>query len=133
MSGIRAQQTPELWSGAFEIWIQKTPQTGDHIRVLRIDGLYAHHGVYISDNEVIHFAGREDDSILDWSKAEVISTDLNFFLKATPLNYRPSGFVGACLQIFRHFCPKLLGRSCPREIRQITSSFWERFAEGIMR
>ena len=29
-------------------------------------------------------------------------------LKATPHNYRPSGFVGACLQIFRHLAQILL-------------------------
>lgn len=64
-----------------EIWIQKTPQKGDHIRVQRMNGLYAHHGIYVSDEEVIHFTGKDDDSILDWSKPEVIQTDLAYFLK----------------------------------------------------
>lgn len=64
-----------------ECWAQKSPQKGDHIRVQRIGGLYAHHGVYISDDEVIHFTGQDDDSILDWSKCEVIKTDLATFLK----------------------------------------------------
>lgn len=64
-----------------ENWVQKQPQKGDHIRVMRIGGLYAHHGVYISDDEVIHFTGQDDDSILDWSKCEVIKTDLQTFLK----------------------------------------------------
>ena len=36
-----------------EIWIEKRPAMGDHIRVNR--GLYCHHGIYVSDNEVIHF------------------------------------------------------------------------------
>ena len=64
-----------------EIWVQKPPQRGDHIRVQRMEGLYAHHGVYVSDREVIHFTGADDDSILDWDKPEVISTDLATFLK----------------------------------------------------
>lgn len=64
-----------------EIWVQKTPQKGDHIRVRRMNGLYAHHGIYVSDEEVIHFTGKDDDSILDWSKPEVIQTDLAYFLK----------------------------------------------------
>lgn len=64
-----------------ESWIQRNPKMGDHIRVQRIGGLYAHHGVYVSDEEVIHFTGKEDDSILDWSKPEVISSDLEYFLK----------------------------------------------------
>ena len=40
------------------------------------------------------------------------ATEIVLQIKATPHNYRPSGFVGTCLQIFRHFCQKLL------EIRQ---------------
>ena len=32
-----------------EIWVQKQPQMGDHIRVQRKNGMYAHHGVYVSD------------------------------------------------------------------------------------
>ena len=34
-----------------------------------------------NDEEVIHFIGKDDDSILDWSKPEVIQTDLAYFLK----------------------------------------------------
>ena len=62
-----------------EIWSIRIPDKGDHIRVNR--GLYTHHGVYISDNEVIHFTGTEDDSILDWSENEVIKTDIQYFLR----------------------------------------------------
>ena len=71
-----------------EIWAQKKPQKGDHIRVKRIGGLYAHHGVYVSDDEVIHFTGQDDDSILDWSKCEVIKTDLATFLKGGTLEVK---------------------------------------------
>ena len=62
-----------------EVWLIKQPVKGEHIKVDR--GLYTHHGIYISDEEVIHFTGTEDDSILDWSKNEVIKTDLNYFLR----------------------------------------------------
>lgn len=66
---------------AEEIWEQKPPVMGDHIRVKRMHGLYTHHGIYVSDNEVIHFTGTDDDNIMDSSKNMVISSDLNFFLK----------------------------------------------------
>lgn len=69
-----------------EIWVMKNPNRGDHIRVNR--GLYTHHGVYISDEEVIHFTGTEDDSILDWSKNEVIKTDLDYFLRSGQLEVK---------------------------------------------
>ena len=63
-----------------EEWQYILPKRGDHIRVQRL-GLYSHHGIYVSDDEVIHFTGTDDDSILDWSKCEVISTDLAQFLR----------------------------------------------------
>lgn len=63
-----------------EEWSRIKPKRGDHIRVQR-SGIYSHHGVYISDDEVIHFTGSEDDSILDWSKCEVICTNLTQFLR----------------------------------------------------
>ncbi|MEO4052762.1 lecithin retinol acyltransferase family protein [Solibacillus sp. CAU 1738] len=61
-----------------EIWEYITPVKGNHIRVSR--GLYTHHGVYISNNEVIHFTGQEDDNVMDWSKNEVIQSTLERFL-----------------------------------------------------
>lgn len=64
-----------------EQWEQRKPVMGDHIRVMRIGGIYAHHGIYVSDDEVIHFTGTEDDSILNWSKCEVICSSLAMFLK----------------------------------------------------
>ena len=57
---------------------RKKRKKGDHIRVSR--GLYYHHGIYISDDEVIHFSGVKSDSILDWENCRVISTDLDTFL-----------------------------------------------------
>ena len=71
-----------------EIWTFKNPKAGDHIRVQRMNGIYYHHGIYVSDEEVIHFTGTEDDSILDWSKNEVIKSDLKFFLQDGKLEVR---------------------------------------------
>ena len=47
-----------------------------------------HHGIYVSDLEVIHFTGTEDDSIFNWSKNEVIKSDLKFFLSGGNLEVR---------------------------------------------
>lgn len=62
-----------------EIWEEKDPLKGEHIRVNR--GIYNHHGIYVSHDEVIHFTGQNNDNILDWSKNEVITTNLDVFLK----------------------------------------------------
>ncbi len=69
-----------------EVWEYTAPQKGDHIRVSR--GLYNHHGVYISDDEVIHFTGTDDDNIFDWSKNEVIRTTLKEFLRGGRLEVK---------------------------------------------
>lgn len=69
-----------------EVWVQKLPTRSDHIRVNR--GLYCHHGIYISEGEVIHFTGTDDDNILDWSKNEVIITDLSEFLRGGVLEVK---------------------------------------------
>lgn len=63
-----------------EEWQHIQPKHGDHIRVQR-SGIYLHHGVYVSNDEVIHFTGTDGDSVLDWSKCEVICTDLAQFLR----------------------------------------------------
>jgi len=61
-----------------EYWELKKPKPSDHIRVNR--GLYNHHGIYVSDNEVIHFTGDGNDNLLGTDN-EVISTNLSDFLK----------------------------------------------------
>lgn len=71
-----------------EIWTSRSPKLGDHIRVQRMNGIYYHHGIYVSDEEVIHFTGTEDDSILNWSNNEVIKSDLKFFLNGGILEVR---------------------------------------------
>lgn len=69
-----------------EVWVEKKPAMGDHIRVNR--GLYCHHGIYVSDDEVIHFTGKDGDNVLDWSKPEVITSDLDYFLKGDKLEVK---------------------------------------------
>ena len=62
-----------------EIWSEKTPKSGDHIKVSR--GLYTHHGIFIGYNEVIHFASKKDSDDILGDNNEVISTSLNKFLR----------------------------------------------------
>lgn len=62
-----------------EIWEKKEPTKGDHIRVSR--GVYTHHGIYVSDIEVIHFTGEDGDSVFDVENNAVVATDINRFLK----------------------------------------------------
>ena len=61
-----------------EEWHNKQPQQGDHIRVSR--GVYNHHGIYISQHEVIHFSSKNDDNILGTDN-KVIKTSLTGFLR----------------------------------------------------
>jgi len=65
---------------------KQSPKKGNHIRVKR--QLYYHHGIYVSDNEVIHFSGRNSDSILDWENCEIIVTTLREFLNGGRLEVR---------------------------------------------
>jgi hypothetical protein len=59
-------------------WHFKSPVKGDHIRVNRL--LYYHHGIYVSDSEVIHFNthGHGDGLLGD---ATVIVSTLKEFLE----------------------------------------------------
>lgn len=52
---------------------------GDHIRVNR--GGYYHHGIYASDDCVIHFASKENVGDIDPLKAKIIITSLSEFSK----------------------------------------------------
>jgi len=53
---------------------------GDHIFVDRQGGLYQHHGIYIGNNQVVHYAGWADE--LKTGKVEIISLE-NFRLQET--------------------------------------------------
>lgn len=60
--------------GGPENWTAVTPTAGDHIRVRRLGGLYYHHGIYVSDDEVIAFAGDDDYNPIDWWDTEIRAT-----------------------------------------------------------
>lgn len=69
-----------------EIWQEKKPLYGDHIRVDR--GLYTHHGIYCSDQEIVHFSGIHGDNVLDWEQNEIIRSPLTDFLRDGVLEVR---------------------------------------------
>ena len=60
------------------MWIKKKPNYGDQIRVNR--GIYYHHGIYVSDDEVIQYASPSGSEISPRT-ALIISTSLSEFLK----------------------------------------------------
>lgn len=62
-----------------EEYVAKIPSFADHIRVYR--KLYYHHGIYLDDKTVISFGGVSQDYTLDPSKARVVITTLDEFLK----------------------------------------------------
>ena len=68
-----------------EEWAYRPPQSGDHIRVSR--GMYDHHGIYVSEEEVIHFSSEDDDNILG-SNNRVLSTDIKGFLRGGKLEIK---------------------------------------------
>lgn len=74
-----------LFSGDV-MWTIKEPSYGDQIRVHR--GFYYHHGIYASEDCVIHFAPPGHTDQLDPSKARIIQTSLAVFLKGGTLEVR---------------------------------------------
>ena len=60
------------------MWEKKKPTYGDQIRVNR--GLYFHHGIYVSDDEVIQYASPKGSEVSP-DTALIISTSLSTFLK----------------------------------------------------
>ena len=63
----------------------KKPNYGDQIRVNR--GLYYHHGIYVSDDEVIQYASPKGSEISP-ETALIISTTLDEFLKGGVVEVR---------------------------------------------
>ena len=57
---------------------------GDHVCVRRRGRFYTHHGIYMGDGKVIHFAG----SIREKIDPKVYETDLSHFLKGGILRRR---------------------------------------------
>ena len=67
------------------MWIKKKPSYGDQIRVNR--GLYFHHGIYVSDDEVIQYASPSGSEISP-ATALIISTTLDYFLNGGVVEVR---------------------------------------------
>jgi hypothetical protein len=68
-----------------EEWTYKAPVSGDHIRVDR--GLYTHHGIHISEDEVIHFSSEDDDNLAGTDN-KVLQTNLDGFLRGGKLEVK---------------------------------------------
>lgn len=71
-----------------ECWVKAEPKKGDHIRVRRIGGLYYHHGIYVSDDEVISFAGDDDYNPVDWWDTEIQATSFEQFRQGGEIEVR---------------------------------------------
>ena len=67
------------------MWEKKTPSYGDQIRVNR--GLYFHHGIYVSDDEIIQYASPKGSEI-SAATALIISTSLSQFLNGGEVEVR---------------------------------------------
>lgn len=67
------------------MWIKEKPSYGDQIRVNR--GLYFHHGIYVSDDEVIQYASPKGSEI-SAKTALIIKTNLDTFLNGGEVEVR---------------------------------------------
>jgi len=67
------------------MWIKEKPSYGDQIRVNR--GLYYHHGIYVSDDEVIQYASPKGSEI-SAKTALIIKTNLDTFLNGGEVEVR---------------------------------------------
>lgn len=56
---------------------------GDHIRVNR--NHYYHHGIYLGNNEVIHYTGEKSDDVSHPENVKVRITNLDFFANGNPI------------------------------------------------
>lgn len=68
-----------------EEWRAQSPKMGDHIRVDL--GLFTHHGIYISHDEVIHFT-RDCVNNNGNSEPQIVVTDLDTFLEGGTLEVK---------------------------------------------
>ncbi len=96
-----------------KMWERKKPVLGDQIRVRRT--FYTHHGIYVSDDCVIHFAPEGNTDVLDPKSARIIKTTLAEFLH------------GGILEVRVYTEEELKKRRSPFEIVQVAFS---RLGEG---
>ncbi|MCQ2795722.1 MAG: lecithin retinol acyltransferase family protein [Bacilli bacterium] len=64
-------------------WEYGVLEKGDHIRVSR--NYYYHHGIYLGNNEVIHYTAENNDGIANPSDVKVRKTSLDFFASNSPV------------------------------------------------
>lgn len=69
-------------------WQRKAPVAGDHIRVKRYGGVYCHHGIYVGNNKVVHFAPMSGSEVKDNHQSVVHETTLENFLRGGQLEVR---------------------------------------------
>lgn len=68
------------------MYVNEKPVYGSQIKVNR--GLYSHHGIYIDDDHVIHFASLIPGHETDPESASIVETTLDEFLKGGILEVR---------------------------------------------
>lgn len=67
-------------------WMKCTPQPGSHLRVKLHD--YFHHGIYIGENKVVHYASETGFSILYCYKMQIMETSLDIFCRGSDIYVR---------------------------------------------
>ncbi len=73
-----------------EQWTSEPPEAGDQLRVNR--GGYYHHGIYIGDNQVIHFGtGNSDTDFFHGESNLIHQSDIAEFLSGGLLEKRVYG------------------------------------------
>lgn len=61
------------------------PSVGDILTVQRTNVIYIHYGIYVGDNQVVHFSGPVGDDILNPEQTQIRKTSLEDFLRGDPL------------------------------------------------
>ncbi|MCQ2794856.1 MAG: lecithin retinol acyltransferase family protein [Bacilli bacterium] len=64
-------------------WEYGVLERGDHIRVSRQH--YYHHGIYLGNNEVVHYTAENNDGISDPANVKIRKTSLDFFANGNPV------------------------------------------------
>ena len=63
----------------------KKPEKGDILAVQRKNAIYIHYGIYVGDNQVVHFSGPVGDDVNNPENVQIRKTSLEDFLRGDPL------------------------------------------------
>ncbi len=63
----------------------KKPEKGDILAVQRKNAIYIHYGIYVGDNQVVHFSGPVGDDVNNPKNVQIRKTSLEDFLRGDPL------------------------------------------------